>query len=328
MEDQATKLRRLVQGKNVYFDNSDAAPQSQASYEAPPRIIRPQVVLPWEQPAVQTPAAPPSFEGSGARIISVTSGKGGVGKTNLTLNLAIALGAMGQRVIVVDADLGMANIDILLGSNSKHCLMDLLKPGVTLQDVIMRGPYGVSYISGGSGMEHVADCTPMERQELFSKLASCDEWADIILIDTGAGIGKNVLDFIVASDEVLLITTPEPTALTDAYAVMKAYSRLTETRRMRLVVNRIYDERESREVVNKLSRTADKFLHMNIDCLGYIFDDRNMAGAVRKQVPLLAAYPNSVAARCIKSLASGIMNEHQEHVKLGWQGFLKKMIGL
>ena len=160
----------------------------------------------------------------GPRVIAVTSGKGGVGKTNITVNLAIALKQAGQRVLVIDADLGMANVDVVLGSMSKKHLLNLLEKDTELRDVLIDGPYGVRYISGGSGIEKAADFTYEERQRLMQKLTACGQMADIILIDTGAGLGKNVMDFILAADEVLLVTTPEPTALTDAYAVLKAYS--------------------------------------------------------------------------------------------------------
>lgn len=196
---------------------------------------------------------------SGTRIIAVTSGKGGVGKTNLTVNLAVALREEGKQVIVIDADMGMANVDVVLGTSSKKTLLSLLEPGVTFDDILTHGPHGVDYISGGSGMEHIADFTPEERRILWEKLAVCDNRADIILIDTGAGLGKNVLDFILAADEVILVTTPEPTAITDAYAVIKAYSRFEKDRTLRLVVNRVYDETDSSDAVEKLRQTARRF---------------------------------------------------------------------
>ena len=297
MEDQATRLRKLVERKN-----SDGAA---------------------EQPGISArtggePSRP------GARVIAVTSGKGGVGKTNLTVNLAIALGKKGKRVIVVDADLGTANVDVLLGTSSKHTLLSLAREDIQLEDVLVRGPYGVSYISGGSGMEHAGEMSVMQRQVIFNKLAACDEWADIILVDTGAGVGKNVLDFIMASDEVVLVITPEPTALTDGYAVLKSYRQLEATQPIRLVVNRVYDIVESSETANKLIYTAERFLHMELKSLGFVFDDVSLMKAVRRQVPLMAAYPDSLAARCVEALANSLVSGRQQQVKLGWQGFLRK----
>jgi len=300
MDDQATRLRRMIEDKNTLPGVSG---QSRSLGKR----------------TGQTAAK------KGPRTIAITSGKGGVGKTNLTVNLAIALGNMGKRVIIIDADMGMANVDILLGTTSRINLMSLLEPDVALEDVLLRGPYGVSYISGGSGMEHAMELTVMEREILFKKLAGCEDWADIILIDTGAGIGNNVLDFISAADEVLLITTPEPTALTDAYAVMKGYSSITEDPNIKLIVNRVIDEPEIREVVGTLSRTAERFLKLSVECLGYIYDDQMMIKSVRQQVPVMASHPDAVSSRCIASIATGLLNGRQEKVKLGWRGFLKRI---
>ncbi len=262
---------------------------------------------------------------SGARVIAITSGKGGVGKTNLTVNLALALKEAGTRVLVIDADLGMANVDVVLGTKSKGHLLNLLQESVSLADVLQKGPNGLQYISGGSGIEKAADFTPEERKLLMQKLSACGDFADIILIDTGAGLGKNVMDFILAADEVLLITTPEPTALTDAYAVMKAYSMYAREKNIRLVVNRVYDEAESREVVKKLQQTSERFLGMTIDCLGYIFEDSAVMRSVRAQTPFLLAYPSSIAARCIHGLANATLYGSKMTVTSGWKGFLRQI---
>lgn len=299
MDDQATRLRKLIEGK---IENN-AKKQDGAESEGD---------------------LPEAAETEGARVIAITSGKGGVGKTNLTVNLAIALGKRGKRVIVVDADLGTANVDVLLGTSSRQTLMSLAKDGVELEDVLIKGPYGVSYISGGSGMEHAGEMTPMQRQAVFNKLSGCDNWADIILVDTGAGVGRNVLDFIVASDEVLLVTTPEPTSLTDGYAVLKAYKQLGASQPIRLVVNRVFDMEESNETANKLICTAEKFLHMELDSLGFVLDDSNMVRSVRKQVPILSAYPDSLASQCIDALADCLLTGSRQQIRTGWLGFLRK----
>ena len=305
MDDQATRLRKLVEGKTSYSDNIQD------------RVIRANAVNSLTQDSHPS-----------ARTIAITSGKGGVGKTNLAVNLAIAMGKMGKRVIVLDADMGMANVDVLLGTSSKKNLMDLLQDDVSIEDVLIRGPYGVSYISGGSGMEHAAEMTMLQQQKLFNKLTACDAWADIIIIDTGAGIGKNVLDFIVAADVVLLVLTPEPTSLTDAYAVIKAYSQVCDTQAVKLIVNKVFDAIESAETANKMIRTADRFLHVDIESIGYVCDDRHLVQAVRKQKPVVEAFPDSLAARCIQSLASNLLTGRNEEVKLGWGGFLRRMLQL
>ena len=303
MQDQAASLRKLVENKK------DPAAAENGR----------------EAPAAAEPAAPAAhpLPKEGARIIAVTSGKGGVGKSNLTVNLALAFLAEGKKVLVIDADLGMANVDVLLGTSSKYNLLHLLDDDVVLDDVILKGPYGLRYISGGSGMEQAGEFTPAERSLLEEKLTGCGELADIILIDTGAGIGRNVLDFILAADEVVLVTTPEPTAMTDAYAVMKAYSMYAAKPNMRIVVNRVYDEAESLEVAEKLRKTAERFLHMDIGSLGAIYEDRTMIQAVRQQKPILQAYPDSLAAKCIKAIARSILYGEKVLVKKGWKSFLQ-----
>lgn len=308
MEDQATRLRKMMEGKTGAFD----------IIQNKSNVLKPT--------ASSTLSGDRDGSSSGARIIAITSGKGGVGKTNLTVNLAIALGAMGKRVIIVDADLGMANVDVLLGTSSKHNMMHLLQPNVSLNDVIMQGPYGVSYISGGSGIEHAGDYSVVERELLFRKLSQCGEMADYILVDTGAGIGKSVLDFILSADDVLLMTTPEPTSLTDAYAVMKAYSLYASEKSIKIIVNRVYDEKEGSEVATKLRRTSEKFLHMPVDFLGYIFEDRSLMSSVRKQVPVIVGEPDSLASQCIKAIASGIVYGRHVRVKRGWKGFLRHFL--
>ena len=302
MQDQAASLRKLVENKK---DSAAADSGTDAAREAP-----------------ESSAARPVPK-EGARIIAVTSGKGGVGKSNLTVNLALAFLAEGKKTLVIDADLGMANVDVLLGTSSRYNLLNLLDEDVVLDDVILKGPYGLRYISGGSGMEQADEFTPAERDLLEEKLTGCGELADVILIDTGAGIGRNVLDFILAADEVILVTTPEPTAMTDAYAVMKAYSMYAAKPNMRLVVNRVYDEAEGLEVAEKLRKTAERFLHMEIQFLGAIYEDRTMIRAVRQQKPILEAYPDALAAKCIKAIARSMLYGEKVFIKKGWKSFLQ-----
>ena len=259
------------------------------------------------------------------RVIAITSGKGGVGKTNLAVNLALALRRRGLRVLVIDADLGMANVDILLGSASRKYLLDLVRPDVKLDDIIVETPHGIQYISGGSGIEKALAYDHAEKLLLQQKLADCATRADLILVDTGAGLGRNVMDFILAADEVLLVTTPEPTSLTDAYAVMKAYSIYATQKNLRLIINRVYEPKESREVAMKLQRAAEKFLHMKVPCLGYVFEDTAVTKAVRRQAPLLKETPNAAAARCIDALAQALLTGSEMHVKHGWKGFLQQI---
>ncbi|MBQ3434060.1 MAG: MinD/ParA family protein [Selenomonadaceae bacterium] len=262
------------------------------------------------------------------RVIAITSGKGGVGKTNLAVNLAIGLQLAGQRVMVIDADIGMANVNLLMGSVANRSLVDLLSDDVQLEDVIEDGAAGVKYISGVAGVEAALNVNRLAQKKLHKKLGRCSEMADIIIIDTGAGLNRNVIEFVLAAEEVLLITTPEPTALADAYAVIKAYSTYTERRNIKLVVNRIRDEEECYEVTDKINQTTKNFLGVTVDCLGYIYEDKTVREAVQMQEPFLIVNPESAASRCITELAKSLLSgQKMESVSRGWRGFLDRLFG-
>ncbi|MBR0060966.1 MAG: AAA family ATPase [Selenomonadaceae bacterium] len=262
------------------------------------------------------------------RVIAITSGKGGVGKTSLAVNLAVALQLAGQRVMLIDSDIGMANVNLLMGSVTNRSLIDLLDDAVELEDVIEDGVAGVKYISGVAAIEAALSLNRAEQRKLHKKLGRCSDLANIIIIDTGAGLNRNVIEFILASEEVLLITTPEPTALADAYAVIKAYTTYTERCNIKLVVNRIHDEEECEDVDEKINQTTKKFLGMSIDCLGYIYEDRAVLEAVHKQEPFIIANPKAPASRCVEELAKSLLSgERMGSVSRGWRAFLDRLFG-
>ena len=266
--------------------------------------------------------------GENTRVIAITSGKGGVGKTNLAVNLSVGLQQAGQRVLLIDADIGMANVNLLMGSVANRSLLDLLENDVELEDVIEEGAAGVKYISGVAGVEAAMNINRMEQKKLHRKLARCSELADVIIIDTGAGLNRNVIEFVLAAEEVLLITTPEPTALADAYAVIKAYSTYTDRRNIRLVINRIRDEEECHSVVEKINQTTKKFLNVTIGCLGYIYEDRAVIEAVHRQEPFVIVNEKSPAAQCVFEIAKSLLSgEKMNSVSRGWRGFLDKLFG-
>ena len=262
------------------------------------------------------------------RVIAVTSGKGGVGKTNLAVNLAVGLQKEGQRVMLIDADLGMANVNLLMGSVTNRSLVDLLEDGVELEDVVETGAEGVKYISGAAGIEVTLNVNRSDQKKLHRKLGRCSEMADIIIIDTGAGLGRHVIEFVLAAEEVLLVTTPEPTALADAYAVIKAYTKYTNKRNIRLIVNRIRHEDECEEVTEKLNQTTKKFLDTTVDCLGYVYEDRAVRQAVQMQEPFLLMDEECPASRCVAELVKSLMTgEKMSSVSKGWLGFLEEIFG-
>ena len=262
------------------------------------------------------------------RVIAITSGKGGVGKTNLAVNLAVALQLSGKHVMLIDADIGMANVNLLMGSVTNRSLIDLLDDEVTLEDVVEDGVAGVKYISGVAGIEAALNLNRNEQKKLHKKLGRCSELADIILIDTGAGLNRNVIEFVLAAEEVLLVTTPEPTALADAYAVIKAYTTYTQRRNIKLIVNRIRDEEECEDVTEKINQTTKKFLDLTIDTLGYIYEDKTVREAVHRQEPFVIVDAETAASRCVFELAKSLLSgQKMSPVSRGWRGFLDRLFG-
>lgn len=248
-----------------------------------------------------------------ARVITVTSGKGGVGKTSISVNLAVQLSQIGKRVVILDADFGLANVEIMLGIRPQYNLADLMYRGKTLREIITEGPQNIGFISGGSGIEELANLTRVQLDDLRKMLYELDDLADVIIVDTGAGISDSVLEFVAASSEVILVTTPEPTSITDAYALLKTLSKRTlfsiEDTVIKMVPNRVASIAEGRELYNKLSVVVQNFLQLNIEFLGAIPTDMNVSKAVIKQKPVSLAYPNSDAAKAIADIALALSNE-------------------
>ena len=260
------------------------------------------------------------------RVIAITSGKGGVGKTNLAVNLAIALQMAGRKVLLIDADIGMANVNVLMGRVTNRSLIDLLEDEIELEDVVEEGLQGVKYISGVAGIEAALNVNRSEQRKIHRKLGRCSELADIIIIDTGAGLSRYVIEFILAAHEVLLVTTAEPTSLADAYAVVKAYGKYTDKRSIKLVVNRIRDELECQEVTERLNQTTQKFLNLPVECLGYVYEDRAVRDAVKNQEPFILRKPTAPASKCVQELAKSLLTgEEMNSVSKGWRAILDRI---
>lgn len=270
------------------------------------------------------------FSDRSTKIITVTSGKGGVGKSNFTLNFALALQALGQRVLVFDADIGMANIDVLMGVNSRYNLYHLLKREKTIWEIIQQGPRELQFIAGGSGFQDLLSLSEAELQYFTDQVAEISGHVDYILFDTGAGLSKETINFIVAAEETIVVTTPEPTSITDAYALIKIVHRMNAKVDFRLVVNRVADEREGQQTANKIKLVAEQFLSLDIPTLGFVLDDPNVSKAVKKQAPFTIAFPNSDASRNIEQLARAYHYKLSQSplvtTQAGVKGFLNKMI--
>lgn len=239
-----------------------------------------------------------------ARVVAITSGKGGVGKTNFSSNLAITLASRGQRVILVDADLGLANVHVVLGIMPRFHLEHVMQGEKTLKEVLYPGPGGIHIIGGGSGLTELANLDETRRAQFIHSLSELDSLADVVLLDTGAGLSHNVLGFLCAVDEVIVVTTPEPTAITDAYATIKVLSQENPRAQQRLVINMAQSEAEAQAAAQRLQGIARRFLQRDLDCLGYLPHDLAVSRAVRAQQPFTLFQPNAPAARAITQIAA------------------------
>jgi flagellar biosynthesis protein FlhG len=248
-----------------------------------------------------------------AAVIAITSGKGGVGKSNIAVNLAVKLSMAGKETILLDADLGLANADVLCNMDLRSNLSHVIGRHKTLQDVIVTGPGGFGLIGGASGLARMADLSDVDRQRLVDAMAELEQRADVILVDTGAGISPNVLTFTRAADHVLVVTTPEPTAITDAYAVIKVIARQAAAdgqdlngatgQRMSLLVNQVRSAGEARVVHERIAKVARQFLNVKVFEAGYVLHDEAVSDAVRRRTPFVVSAPRSAAAQCIAHLA-------------------------
>jgi flagellar biosynthesis protein FlhG len=240
------------------------------------------------------------------RVLAVTSGKGGVGKTNVVANLALALTRLHKKVMVVDADLGLANLDILLGLTPKYTIEHLLQGSKNLRDVVVEGPGGMTILPASSGVQQLTELTPEQKLAFLAEIDSLEDPVDVMLIDTGAGISSNVLYFALAAQEIVVVTCPEPTAITDAYALMKILARDHDHRKFQLLVNSAASAEEAQMVFQKLNRATQQFLDFTIDLLGWIPYDVYVQKAVRQQKAVVESFPNAQASRAFLRLAMAI----------------------
>ncbi|MBQ7428683.1 MAG: MinD/ParA family protein [Butyrivibrio sp.] len=254
-----------------------------------------------------------------ARVITVTSGKGGVGKSNVAINLAIQFKKMGQRVIILDADFGLANIEIMFGTVPKHNLSDLIYQGKNIKDVITWGPMGVGFISGGSGISGMYNLSRDYLVYIIVNLAELDAIADTIIIDTGAGISNAVMEFLVASGEIILVTTPEPTSITDSYSLLKAlnqYPRFSkENTVIKVVSNKVSTDEEGQQLFNKLNAVVARYQKLPLTYLGAIQQDPNLARSVMQQTPVSIQYPNAKSTRAFEQIAASLSGKDGMEVK-------------
>lgn len=265
-----------------------------------------------------------------SRVIAVTSGKGGVGKSSTSINLALQFKRLGKKVVILDADFGMANIEVMFGVIPKYNLSDLLFKEKEIKDIVCEGPEGVQFISGGSGIAKLVNLDNEQIRRLVNKMGDLEDIADVIIIDTGAGIAPSVMEFLVASPEILLVTTPEPTSITDSYALLKALS-MNENfdktfTNIKMIANKVSSESEGRKVYDKLSVVVSKFLNVDIGFVGTVPHDKDITKAIMKQKPVSIMYPNSTASRHYQSIVQ-ILNNPAENIDnskhKGIRGYIK-----
>lgn len=260
------------------------------------------------------------------RVITVTSGKGGVGKSNFSVNLALALSEMKQKVIILDADLGLANIDVILGISPPYNLAHVIAGEKTIPEILCEGPRGLKIIPGGSGMHELANLKDWQIENFLTKLSHLEGMADYLIIDTGAGLSKSVLSFALAADEVIVVTTTEPTAITDAYGLIKTVRQQRYPGKVKVVVNRASSAGDANVVFNKLKIAISRFLKYQIEYLGVIREDPKVGQAVKEQQPFLLAYPLSTATQDIYTLAAALCHQdYQPDTYLGVKMFFSKV---
>jgi flagellar biosynthesis protein FlhG len=260
------------------------------------------------------------------KIITVTSGKGGVGKSNFVVNLAISLQNKGKKVLIFDADLGMGNDDVLMGLYPKNNIFDIIFTGLEIKDIIIKGTNGVDLIPAGSALNKAQDLAENERKLFLEKLETLDEY-DYILMDTGAGVNKDVLSFVAASEELIVVTTPEPTSLTDGYSLIKATDHYKLQTKAKIIVNKAFTKEEGEETFNKFNRAVTKFLKINIEYLGCILEDKKLVQSVRQQKPFIVLYPNCDASKDIEKIAMKLMGQ-EINSSDGARGLFKRLFNI
>ena len=287
MSDQADGLRQLVQARS-----------GTAALAEPPPLRKP----------------PPHAHAKAkakARSLLLTSGKGGVGTSNLALNLAIALGEAGQRVVLVDADLGLANIDLLCGLTPARDLGDVLAEGGSLLDAVIEGPGGIRILPGAHGMRTLMDRLGDGLDRLAAELGALEAEADFLLVDAGSGLGSRIATLAAAADEVVIVTTPEPTSVADAHAAINRFRRLPGPPRLRVVVNQATSPAEASDVLDRITASSRQFLGTVVAAMGHVRADPRVPLSVRSRRPFVTAYPGSLAARSVRRLARDLIEEHE-----------------
>ncbi len=262
-----------------------------------------------------------------ARVITISSGKGGVGKSSFSVNLAIYLASLNKRVLIIDADFGLANVEVLLGVRPKYNFYHMLKGEKNISEIIIDTNYGVKFISGGNGLKELSNINNTEIKYFIEQFEYLDKIADIIIIDTGAGISPSVTNFLMASDENIIVTTPEPTSFTDAYTLIKVIKEQNNLiDKISLVINKADDKYEADRIFTKISHVCNKFLGINIERLGYIASDESVIKAIKQQKPAIVSFSEGDFSKSIKSIGDKILDESYVENNSGIKSFMQNLM--
>ena len=267
------------------------------------------------------PDKSPKKRMSNTRVISVTSGKGGVGKTNIVANLGYAFAQLGKKVLILDADLGLGNLDVLLGLAPKFNLSHVILGEKSVNDIIVEGPGKMLILPASSGIQELTELTQSQKVRILSELDQLIGAVDILFIDTAAGISSNVMDFNVTAHEIMVVVSPEPTSITDAYALMKVLSLKYAEKCCKVIVNLAGTSQQGREIFRQLNMVTERFLDMTLDYLGSVLFDTNIIQGVKQQKLVSELYPDTKASRCFADLAQKISATSPTHVPKGDSNF-------
>jgi flagellar biosynthesis protein FlhG len=269
------------------------------------------------------------LDGQGPKIVAVTSGKGGVGKTNVVANLSVCLSELGKKVVVLDADFGLANLDVLLGLTPRYHLGHVLFGNKSLTEIMVQGPQGIRIIPASSGLQRMSELTLAQRNHLIESFTSLDLDTDYFIIDTAAGISRNVIHFLLSAQEVIVVSAPEPTAIVDAYAVIKIILAEDHSKNIQVLINSVDRAEDAQEVFCQINSVVRRFLNREVDYLGHIERDSHVPQAVRSQTLVTHRFPNATASRSFRNLARRIVqqeNAEQPVDGLVWEKLLNDWV--
>ncbi len=290
--------------------------------------------LKFTRPRIPGPFSPersprPTSRAHTPRVLTISSGKGGVGKTSIVTNVAVALASMGKKVMIIDADLGLANVDVMLGLIPRFTIQDVFSGGKSLKDIVLAGPRGVAVLPAASGITELSHLNESEKLFLLSEIEEFGDAFDILLIDNAAGISENVLYFALASQGRIVVVTPEPTSITNAYALMKVLTGRHRVRSYSIIINQAKGPQEAIRVFRQLYTATDRFLHgVSLDYLGHVTRDDAVSRSIRRQTAVLDAYPGSQASRDYSTITENILAKEGEddadgNIKFFWRHLVR-----